>query len=174
VNAQEQIYIAFHATLTPEEVFQYLKVLDKSGLLVLLLGIGSCIHSMMSAPEMSEHAKWKYYMACFNTAAGQYYETEHTTKVLFTLLPEFSESNILHWKFHLDPEKESQGTGYDMILGIRDLMQALVVPINNKLLRALWEDIHIGIMHDFFAHSKKYRVLHMIMQQSTKPPSNKE
>jgi hypothetical protein len=31
-------------------------------------------------------------------------------KVLFTL-PEFSESKILQWEFHLDPEKESQGKG---------------------------------------------------------------
>jgi hypothetical protein len=50
-------------------------------------------------------------------------------KVLFTL-PEFSESKILQWEFHLDPEKESQGTGYDMIIGQHDLMQALGVIID--------------------------------------------
>jgi hypothetical protein len=73
----------------------------KSGLLVLLDTSG-CSHSMMSA-AMAKHVKWKHSTASFNTAAGQYL-TNHTAKVLFTL-PEFSESNILHWEFHLDPEK---------------------------------------------------------------------
>jgi Retroviral aspartyl protease. len=91
----------------------------KTGLLVLL--DTGCSHSMMSA-AMAKHVKWKRSTASFNTAAGQY-ETKHTAKVLFTL-PEFSESKILHWEFHLDPEKEHQGTGHDMIIG-RDLMQAL-------------------------------------------------
>jgi hypothetical protein len=124
---------------------------------------------MMSA-AMAKHVKWKRSTASFNTAAGQY-ETKHMAKVLFTL-PEFSESKILHWEFHLDPEKESQGTGYDMIIG-RDLMQALGVIIDYKTLTVSWEDIRIG-MRDFFADSKNYRELHTIMQQSTEPPSVKE
>jgi hypothetical protein len=70
----------------------------KSGLLVLL--DTGCSHSMMSA-AMAKHVKWKRSTASFNTAAGQYL-TNHTAKVLFTL-PEFSESKILHWEFHLDP-----------------------------------------------------------------------
>jgi Retroviral aspartyl protease. len=97
----------------------------KTGLLVLL--DTGCSHSMMSA-AMAKHVKWKCSTASFNTAAGQY-ETKHMAKVLFTL-PELSESKILHWEFHLDPERESQqGTGYDMIIG-RDLMQALGVIID--------------------------------------------
>jgi hypothetical protein len=72
----------------------------KTGLLVLL--DTGCSHSMMSA-AMAKHVKWKRSTASFNTAAGQY-ETKHTAKVLFTL-PEFSESKILHWEFHLDSEK---------------------------------------------------------------------
>jgi hypothetical protein len=74
----------------------------KTGLLVLF--DTGCSHSMMSA-AMAKHVKWKRSTASFNTAAGQY-ETKHMAKVLFTL-PEFSESKILHWEFHLDPEKES-------------------------------------------------------------------
>jgi hypothetical protein len=83
---------------------------------------------------MAKHVKRKRSTASFNTAAGQY-ETKHMAKVLFTL-PEFSELKILHWEFHLDPEKEHQGTGYDMIIG-RDLMQALGVIIDYKTLLAL-------------------------------------
>jgi hypothetical protein len=139
----------------------------KLGLLVLL--DTGCSHSMLSA-AMAKHVKWKCSMASFKMATGQY-ETKHTAKVLFTL-PEFSESKILHWEFHLDPKKESQGTGYDMIIS-RDLMQALGVIIDFKPLTVSWEDICIT-MCDFFADSKNYRELHTIMQQSTEPPSVKE
>jgi hypothetical protein len=76
------------------------------GLLVLLYT--GCSHSMKSA-AMGKHVKWKRSTASFNTAAGQY-ETKHTAKVLFTL-PEFSESKILHWQFHLDPEKDIKEQG---------------------------------------------------------------
>jgi hypothetical protein len=139
----------------------------KSGLLVLL--DTGCGHSMMST-AMTKHVKWKGSTASFNTATGQYL-TNHTAKVLFTL-PEFSELKILHWEFHLDPEKESQGAGYDMIIG-RDLMQALGVIIDFKTRTVSQEEICIR-MHDFFDDSKTYGELHTIMQQSSEPPSVKE
>jgi GR25 family glycosyltransferase involved in LPS biosynthesis len=141
----------------------------KSGLLVLL--DTGCSHSIvMSAAMAKKHVKWKRSTASFNMAAGQYL-TNHMAKMLFTLL-EFSELKILHWEFHLEPEKESQGTGYDMIIG-HDLMQALGVIIDFMTRTVSWDDICIG-MCDIFAKSKTYRELHMIMQQSTKPPSVKE
>ena len=70
----------------------------------------------MMSSAIAKHVKWKRLTASFNTAAGNY-NTTHTAKVLFTL-PEFSESKILQWEFHLDPEKDAQGTGYDMIIDL--------------------------------------------------------
>ena len=97
---------------------------------------------------MAKHVKWKRSTASFMTAAGNY-NTTHTAKVLFTL-PEFSESKILHWDFHLDPETDTQGTGYDMIIGW-DLMQELGVLIDFQTTKTVsWEGICIT-MWDFFA-----------------------
>jgi hypothetical protein len=98
----------------------------------------------MMSVAMTKHVKWKRSTASFNTAAGQYL-TNHTAKVLFILL-EFSESKILHWEFHLDPEKESHGTGCDIMIIGRYLMQALGVIIDFKTRTTVsWEDIRIGM-----------------------------
>jgi hypothetical protein len=53
----------------------------------------------MMSVAMAKHVNWKRSIASFNTtvAAGKN-ETKHTAKALFTLLPEFSESKIIHWE----------------------------------------------------------------------------
>ena len=111
-----------------------------------------CSHSMLSS-AMAKNVQWTRSNASFTTAAGQY-ETTHKAKVLFTL-PEFSESKILRWDFHLDCQKDSKGTGYDMIIG-RDLMQQLGLCIDFKSRTVTWEGTHIG-MRDFFQDPKRYR-----------------
>jgi hypothetical protein len=136
------------------------------GLLVLF--DTGCSHSMLSA-AVAKHVRWTRSETSFNTAAGQY-DTSHKATVLFTL-PEFSESKNLRWEFHLDSQKDSKNVGYDMIIG-RDLMQELGLNIDFASRTVSWEGSRVA-MRDFFDDSRKYRELHMIMQQSTEPDSVK-
>ena len=126
----------------------------------------------MLSSAIAKHVKWKRSTASFKTAAGNY-NTTHTAGQGAVTLPEFSESKILHWDFHLDPGKDTQGTGYDSMMIGRDLMQELGVLIDFQTKTVSWEGICVT-MRDFIADTQPYRELHMIMQQSTEPPSVKE
>ncbi len=109
--------------------------------------------------------KLKEKKGTFSTGNGAL-NTKYVSTIYFNL-PEFSESKIITWDFHIT---EKNNLGYDMIIG-RDLMQELGMDLVFSENVVTWEGTKIP-MRDF-KRLKKYKLkskeLNVIIQGSDEP-----
>ena len=116
---------------------------------------------MKYGKSSKKKGKTKY----FTTGSGQL-KIQYQTDILFSL-PEFSNSKLINWKFHLT---DNEDLGYDMVIG-RDLMMSLGIDISFDKKKIIWEGTEIP-MRDYQQLNKwklSKKEFKMVIQTSNEP-----
>ena len=124
-------------------------------------GCSDSIASLKYGKSSKEKWKTKYF-----TAGSWQLKTQYQMDIMFSL-PEFSNSKLINWKFHLT---DNEDLGYDMVIG-RDLMMSLGIDISFDKKKIIWEGTEIP-MRDYQQLTKwklSKKEFKMVIQTSNEP-----